>query len=93
MWIVWININYSVNKIGKNQLKKKILGIDPGTINCGYAIVEKDKNSVKLIEAGLIKIKTKILQEIQRHFSILFETIIESLCLIGGQSISLLGPC
>ena len=45
------------------MLKKKILGIDPGTINCGYAIVEKDKGSVKLIEAGLIKIKTRILQE------------------------------
>ena len=44
-------------------MKKKILGIDPGTINCGYAIVEKDGNSTKLIEAGLIKIKTKILQE------------------------------
>ncbi len=41
----------------------KILGIDPGTRNCGYAIVEKSGNSIKLIEAGLIKIKTKILQE------------------------------
>ena len=41
----------------------KILGIDPGTRNCGYAIVEKTGNSIKLIEAGLIKIKTKILQE------------------------------
>ena len=44
-------------------MKVKILGIDPGTINCGYAIIEKDGNKIKLIEAGLIKIKTKILQE------------------------------
>ncbi len=41
----------------------KILGIDPGTRNCGYAIVEKNGRDLKLIEAGLIKIKTKILQE------------------------------
>ncbi len=41
----------------------KILGIDPGTRNCGYAIVEKNGSTIKLIEAGLIKIKTKILQE------------------------------
>ena len=41
----------------------KILGIDPGTRNCGYAIVEKNGRDIKLIEAGLIKIKTKILQE------------------------------
>lgn len=41
----------------------KILGIDPGTRNCGYAIVEKNGRDLKLIEAGLIKIKTTILQE------------------------------
>ena len=44
-------------------MKKKILGIDPGTRNCGYAIIEKDGSNIKLIEAGLIKIKTTILQE------------------------------
>ncbi|NQY24328.1 MAG: crossover junction endodeoxyribonuclease RuvC [Campylobacteraceae bacterium] len=40
-----------------------ILGIDPGTINCGYAIVAKNGSSIKLIEAGLIKMKSRILQE------------------------------
>ncbi len=39
-----------------------ILGIDPGTINCGYAIIKKEKHKIKLIEAGLIKIKEKELQ-------------------------------
>ena len=44
---------------------KIILGIDPGTINCGYSILEitKLKNTPKLIEAGLIKMKSRILQE------------------------------
>ena len=41
----------------------KILGIDAGTRNCGYAIIEKNGRDLKLIEAGLIKIKTTILQE------------------------------
>ncbi len=40
-----------------------ILGIDPGSINCGYAILEKNKNKIVLLEAGIIKIKAKILQE------------------------------
>jgi len=40
----------------------KILGIDPGTRNCGYAIIEKNGNKIKIVEAGLIKIKTKELQ-------------------------------
>jgi crossover junction endodeoxyribonuclease RuvC len=39
-----------------------ILGIDPGTINCGYAIIQKTKNRVILLEAGLIKIKQRELQ-------------------------------
>ena len=41
----------------------KILGIDPGTKNCGYAVIEKSGRDLKLIEAGLIKIKTIVLQE------------------------------
>jgi crossover junction endodeoxyribonuclease RuvC len=39
-----------------------ILGIDPGSKNCGYAIIEKNLNKLKLIEAGLIKIKSSELQ-------------------------------
>jgi len=39
-----------------------VLGIDPGTINCGYAIIKKEKKKTALVEAGLIKIKEKILQ-------------------------------
>jgi len=39
----------------------KILGIDPGTIRCGYAIIET-KPHLKLIDAGFIKIKEKKLQ-------------------------------
>ncbi|MBL6970450.1 MAG: crossover junction endodeoxyribonuclease RuvC [Campylobacterales bacterium] len=41
----------------------KILGVDPGTINCGYAILEVNRTGKRLIEAGLIKIKSRILQE------------------------------
>ena len=46
----------------------KILGIDPGTINCGYAIIEnvtnvKSSKKPKLVEAGLIKMKSRKLQE------------------------------
>ncbi len=51
-----------MNKYVKKGDKMTILGIDPGTKNCGYAIIIKDKNGIKLIEAGLIKIKEKILQ-------------------------------
>ncbi|MDR0407745.1 MAG: crossover junction endodeoxyribonuclease RuvC [Campylobacteraceae bacterium] len=39
-----------------------ILGIDPGSKNCGYALIEKNFNRLKLVEAGLIKIKSSELQ-------------------------------
>jgi len=39
----------------------RILGIDPGTIRCGYAIIET-KPKLHLIDAGFIKIKEKELQ-------------------------------
>ncbi|BCD61138.1 MULTISPECIES: crossover junction endodeoxyribonuclease RuvC [unclassified Nitratiruptor] len=35
----------------------KILGIDPGSRNLGYAIIELNNSHMKLIEAGLVKIK------------------------------------
>ncbi len=54
-----------------------ILGIDPGTRNCGYAIIKKEKNRVILVEAGLIKIKEKMLQyqivELCEGLDIIFE--------------------
>ncbi len=49
----------------------KILGIDPGTIRCGYAIVET-KPKLHLIDAGFIKITEK---ELQYQLSQLIEGI------------------
>lgn len=40
----------------------KILGIDPGSRNCGYAILALKDKKIELIEAGLIKIRQKELQ-------------------------------
>ncbi|MCE3047149.1 crossover junction endodeoxyribonuclease RuvC [Helicobacter kayseriensis] len=39
-----------------------ILGIDPGSRNCGYAILNFENQKMKLLEAGFIKIKERELQ-------------------------------
>ncbi|RDU70027.1 crossover junction endodeoxyribonuclease RuvC [Helicobacter cholecystus] len=39
-----------------------IMGIDPGSRNCGYSILNYENSKIKLIEAGLIKIKERELQ-------------------------------
>jgi len=55
-----------------------ILGIDPGSIKTGYAILEVKNRKMLLKEAGLIKIKSKVLQEqiseMTEAFDILFKS-------------------
>jgi len=41
----------------------KILGIDPGSINTGYGIIESEGNHNKHIKNGVIKVKAKTLAE------------------------------
>jgi len=41
----------------------KILGIDPGSRNLGYCILDFDSGRYSLVEAGVLKIKTTLLQE------------------------------
>ncbi len=41
----------------------KILGIDPGTRNLGYCLLELNSKKYTLIEAGILKFKKNILKE------------------------------
>jgi len=39
-----------------------ILGIDPGTRHCGYALIEAEGTKMRLVEAGVIRMKPESLQ-------------------------------
>lgn len=52
-----------ISKNCLNWIEMNILGIDPGTRNCGYALINCDRSTLNLIEAGFIKIKERILQD------------------------------
>lgn len=39
-----------------------ILGIDPGTRNLGYGVIEKEGSKMRLLEAGVIKMEKEDLQ-------------------------------
>ncbi len=41
----------------------KILGIDPGTRNLGYCILQLEGEKYSLVEAGLLKFKQELLKE------------------------------
>jgi crossover junction endodeoxyribonuclease RuvC len=40
-----------------------VLGIDPGTVKCGYSLLSLENRKMNLIEAGFIKIASKSLVE------------------------------
>jgi crossover junction endodeoxyribonuclease RuvC len=51
----------------------RAIGIDPGTENLGYGVVDKIGSSYKLVEAGVVKFKSRELQtsikELPEHLS------------------------
>ena len=38
----------------------RVLGIDPGTVNLGYALVESNNEDLSLIDSGVLKVSAKI---------------------------------
>ncbi len=55
-----------------------ILGIDPGTRNLGYSIIELKNSKIALVEAGLLRFKTVELREQIRELSDGIEAIIKN---------------
>ena len=56
----------------------KILGIDPGSINTGYGIIESKGNHNKHVENGVIKVKGETLAEKLKIINIEVTAIIET---------------
>jgi len=52
-----------------------ILGIDPGTQNLGYGIIEKIKGRINILEAGVIKFPDRELQNALKTFPKEFDEI------------------
>lgn len=53
----------------------KILGIDPGTRNLGYGIIQKNSNKIELIEAGVVKFDKFLHKDLQYQISQMCEAI------------------
>lgn len=59
----------------------RVLGIDPGSLNTGYGIVEDNGNGLKLISAGCIKNKSR--DKIDKRYNNIYielKNIIEETC-------------
>ncbi|MCK4442082.1 MAG: crossover junction endodeoxyribonuclease RuvC, partial [Sulfurovaceae bacterium] len=56
----------------------KILGIDPGTRNLGFCILDFSNNKFKLVEAGVIKFKNIELKERIIELSLVLDKLFTS---------------
>lgn len=52
----------------------RILGIDPGSVVCGYGVIEREGNVLSLVEYGVIEAK-KQHQELPRRLEVIFERL------------------
>jgi crossover junction endodeoxyribonuclease RuvC len=52
----------------------RILGIDPGTLNLGYGVVEEEDGQLRLIDCGVIKLSGKI--PIEQRLCILYDKLL-----------------
>ena len=50
----------------------RILGIDPGSVITGYAVIDKEGNRLKLVEYGIIKAKIKAEDDITLRLKEIF---------------------
>lgn len=52
----------------------RILGIDPGSIVCGYGVVEKEGNKIELVEYGVVEAKRQF-SELPRRLELIFNRL------------------
>lgn len=55
----------------------RILGIDPGSARMGYGVIEANGSSLKLLDSGLLKIKSSDKEERLLELADSFEKILE----------------
>ena len=51
----------------------RVLGIDPGTVNLGYALVESNNEDLSLIDSGVLKVSAKI--EVSQRLNQIFNSL------------------
>jgi crossover junction endodeoxyribonuclease RuvC len=54
----------------------RVLGIDPGSVICGYGVIEKNKNSLYVVEYGVIKAK-KASEELPNRLKEIYQRLLK----------------
>ena len=74
--------------MGKELATTRILGIDPGLNTTGYGVIELASRGVKLIEAGVIRGKTR--GSLEARLKEIHEGVVEVIGLCGYYTMVLM---
>jgi crossover junction endodeoxyribonuclease RuvC len=53
----------------------RVLGIDPGTLNMGYGVVDEDAGEMAMVDCGVISLSSKI--PVEQRLSSLYKKLVE----------------
>jgi crossover junction endodeoxyribonuclease RuvC len=53
----------------------RVLGIDPGTLNLGYGVVDEDAGEMAMVECGVVSLSSKI--PVEKRLSSLYKKLVE----------------
>ena len=68
----------------------RVLGIDPGTLNMGYGIVDEENGEVSLIDCGVFSLSSKIL--VEQRLSSLYQRINDILARYSPEEVAIEEP-
>jgi crossover junction endodeoxyribonuclease RuvC len=53
----------------------RVLGIDPGTLNLGYGVVDEDAGEMAMVDCGVLSLSSKI--PVEKRLSSLYQKLVE----------------
>jgi crossover junction endodeoxyribonuclease RuvC len=53
----------------------RVLGIDPGTLNLGYGVIDEDAGEMAMVDCGVVSLSSKI--PVEQRLSFLYKKLVE----------------
>jgi crossover junction endodeoxyribonuclease RuvC len=53
----------------------RVLGIDPGTLNLGYGVVDEDAGEMAMVDCGVVRLSSKV--PVEQRLSSLYKKLVE----------------
>ena len=68
----------------------RVLGIDPGTVNLGYALVDSKNDELDLINSGVLKVSTKL--DVSQRLDSIFNSLVQIINLTSPGEVAVEAP-